>query len=247
MTNRFGPYYFILLLAMTSCRRYPPIPFLATPTAVERKVIVMMAGQSNMLGIGQDGSPGCEYFQANPSVKMIQAGGDAYSMMGPGAAAGLFYVRAHPGVTFIGIMCAKSSTSINEWQAGGQLLEVCLARVKLVRDQEQAPVVGLFFDQGEQDAYLNDAPDWPQKLTALARYCAQNLGLSTLPVIYSQLGQTDNTYNGQWEPFQEMQAQTQAPGFSMVVTDDLPAIGHVHHDSAANLEIGRRFFVKMPN
>lgn len=241
--------WLLVFLAVIGCERKkdePPTP--ATPASIinqspgyQRKVIVVMAGQSNMMGIGQDGSPGREYFTRTPAVVMIRADtGDPYAMMGPGASAGIFYTAAHPGTQFIGIMCAKGSTSIDSWGPGSALLEACLSRARSVRDAEQAPIIGFFWDQGEQDAYLGTL-GWPEKLTELVRYSKCQLNLSTFPVIYSQLGQTDDTYGGQWDPFKLTQAEAQQPGFVMVRTDDLPAIGHVHHDYAANLEIGRRF------
>ena len=217
----------------------PPSEPIPPPSPPPRKVLVVMAGQSNMMGIGQT-----KPFTSSPAVVMLYPNGDPANMYGPGASAGLYYTQARPGTQFYGLMCAQGSTAIDQWKPGSPLLETCLAGAKKVRDKEQATILGMFWDQGEQDAWLGTT-DWPEKLTALARYSAQSLGVSTLPVIYSQLGQTDDDYSGRWEVFQVLQTQAQQPGFEMVATNDLPAIGHVHHDYAANLEIGRRFAEKM--
>ncbi len=215
------------------------------PAPFTSKVIVVMAGQSNMMGVGQTYSlPGNGYFDKVPAVKMIYVGGNEYAMMGPGASAGVFFTRSHPGVEFIGVMCAQGSTSIDQWGPGSALLEACLSRVRTVRDTEHAKVIGMFWDQGEQDAYLG-TQDWPMKLSTLVNYSRSALSVSSLPVIYSQLGQTDDTYGGRWDPFKLVQAQAQQPGYSMVTTDDLPEVGHVHHDKAANWEIGQRFAQQM--
>lgn len=243
----------ILMLAalanlMAGCDRVMPMifknaamPGATTSTPALKKIIVVMAGQSNMIGTGQD-----ENFDATPAVQMVDNGGGPAGMRGPGAAAGVWYTRTHPGVLFIGVMCAVGSTPIAEWAPGSPNLEACLTLARKMRDQEHARIVGMFWDQGEQDAVLG-TPDWPQQLNTLVTYTRTSLGLTALPVIYSQLGQADNQATGYpyWDAIKQEQLQAQQPGFDMAPTDDLPVVAHVHHDKGANWEIGRRFFARM--
>lgn len=243
----------LLVIVLAGCSRFNPLtgPLVPNPGDPPRrtvpalkKVIVVMAGQSNMLGVGQT-TP----FAADPMVRMVFVGGNPYAMVGPGASAAVLYAQAHPYTQVIGVMCAKGSTSINEWGPGSALLEACLSRVQTIRDAENATVVGMMWDQGEQDAAQTPVDTtWGLKLRTLVNYSAGRLHLPYLNVVYDQIGVTDDmSYIASWDQFKALQPDAEDARTAMITTDDLPIVAHVHHDYDANLEIGRRFYNRMLN
>lgn len=230
----------LILLLLTGCDKLIPRHPLngVKGTPVPKAQIIVMAGQSNMMGMGQQP----DYFPEDPWVNMIYRDGHKYAMMGPGAYAATRYAHAN-NVQVIGVMCAVGSTSITQWGPGSDLLEGCLERARDVQRSSGGEIIGFFWYQGEQDAFLG-TPDWAQKFRAILTHVKSSLQIQTLNTVYAQLGQTDDlSYIQNWDALKIEQSYAEDAHTRMVKTDDQPIIGHVHHDKAANAIIGERFYL----
>lgn len=209
---------------------------------ITKRVIIVMAGQSNMLGSGQS-----REYPHEENVQMTYVGGNPYAFVGPGTYAALLYAGHHPDTQVIGVMCAVGSTSINQWAPGSILLESCLSRVRTIRDAQGAKVIGMFWYQGEQDAAQTPVDlTWSMKLRTIITYTASKLDIETLNTVYAQLGLTDDmSYITSWNEFKAHQYEAAQCMTSMITTEDQPIIAHLHHDYEANAVIGSRFYNRM--
>ena len=204
--------------------------------------VIALLGQSNMSGRGalsekHEGPPNGAHLWNFADGKWIRAE-DPLDQDDPGAGVG-------PGLTLasdlslalgtdIGIVqCAKGGTSIDQWTQ--TLFAQCLAQIKAAT--AKAELVGVFWHQGESDAYSDEAArTWPTKFDALnAQF--------KVPVVYAQLA-TISTARQQdvrfahWDLVKRMQVE--AKGI-LVQTSDL-ALGPdgLHLSTASAIELGHR-------
>ncbi|MGB3787446.1 MAG: sialate O-acetylesterase [Phormidesmis sp.] len=148
------------------------------------------------------------------------------------------------------IPCAKSGSSITDWQknpSDQSLYGSCLKRVRAA--STMGTVSGILFFQGETDAvspekFPNLNPDpaaWAEKFATFAYSFRADVGNPSVPLVYAQLGQpADLEELPYWEAVQQQQASLQIQNAAMIATQDLPMEG-VHFTAEGYKTIGERF------
>ncbi|MEM6449261.1 MAG: sialate O-acetylesterase [Cyanobacteria bacterium P01_D01_bin.105] len=152
---------------------------------------------------------------------------------------------------FIGLIpCARSGSSITEWQrnlSDETLYGSCLKRVRAA--SPMGTVAGILFFQGEADTinpqqFPNLQPDadaWAEKFALFAYNFRQDIGSPNTPFIYAQLGQPEDLEGlPNWAQVQQQQASIQIPNGVMIETRDLPMDG-IHFTPDSYQIIGQRF------
>ena len=148
------------------------------------------------------------------------------------------------------IPCAKSGSSITEWErslSDRTLYGSCLKRVRAA--STMGTVSGILFFQGEADAVdpaqypnIKPAPDtWAEKFATFAYNFRQDIGSPNTPLVYAQLGQPSDLEGlPNWGLIQQQQENIQIPNASIIKTNDLP-MTDVHFTAEGYVEIGKRY------
>lgn len=173
--------------------------------------LYVLAGQSNMSGLGRLGSLTADERTADPSIRLYGNDGrwkpaldpldDATDQIDgvsadrkPGVGPGLFFARKMRGQDRAPIdlvPCAKGGSAIDQWAAGGgrdTLYGSCLARIA----EAGGRPAGMIWYQGEADARTMDlASTWQAKFTAMVAAMRRELGQPDLPIVLVELSDPD--------------------------------------------------------
>lgn len=214
-------------------------------TAATPIPILILAGQSNMVGRGEPVSEG-----TGPVAGLMQWDNDRWEAaadplgpaneeqgVGPGMTLGI-EVLSHlpPGSTLGLIMCARGESSIGNWQSGGDLYQQCKHFVK----KAGGHVIGIAFLQGEKEAGL-DGPAGPDRWGKTFPKVEQQFQRDFGPVPFV-LGQIGNVALPNAQAVRDVQAAA-AVGhgeISLVPSADLP-MTYVHYTLDAYKQLGTRF------
>ena len=195
--------------------------------------IIIVAGQSNAVGLGQD-SP------SPISNQIIWKGRDI--PRGIGVSFAEAYLRDTNQPQIIVAQCSVGSTSIHEWQ--GHLVGECVEIVKQIQIEHPSavPAVILFW-QGERDARGPGVP-WGSLFTSVIQGMRRNLGYKNLPVVFAQLNNCtalSNPYPN-WLDIKLEQAAVNIELVQMIKTDDINdlALDGVHVKGNGLYLIGQR-------
>lgn len=230
--------------------------------------LFILAGQSNMVGA----APVSEYEKTNPRIYVFgndyrwriasepidnphdqvdKVSEDRPAGFSPSLAFALANLNRQPQIVIGLIPCAKSSSSILEWQrnlSDQSLYGSCLKRVRAASPMGQ--IAGVLFFQGESDAqdpiqYPTPEAnpfDWAKLFTTFITYLRTDLNQPNLPVVFAQLGSnTAPEVFINWEVVRHQQASIQLPMTAMIVTDDLPLLDGLHFTTQSYKIIGERF------
>lgn len=233
------------------------------PASVERLDLYLLLGQSNMKGRGiMPESPTRDprlvmlhlrddrwYLARHP----LHLTGDAQTFaghdnagVGPGLAFAQVLAAQDPKVRIGLIPCAVGGTSIDVWQQGTRRYDDALRRARLAVAAARAAggrIRGALWLQGEADATDEKLPGYTAKLHHLVDQLRADLDEPNLPFIACTIGELRP---GGRQPEMNrllLALPTQRPMTACVDARDLKThIGdHVHFDTAAQEEIGRRF------
>lgn len=161
-------------------------------------------------------------------------------------------LEQHPDMLIGLIPCAKGGSSIYQWQrnlADNTLYGSCLKRVRVA--SSMGNVAGLLFFQGEIDTVdpTKEFPkkillpnQWADKFEVFIQNWRKDLNLSTLPVVFAQIGtNTEPERFINWAVVKEQQLQVRLPFSAMITTDDLALKDYVHFSTESYQIIGQRF------
>lgn len=240
----------------------------AVPAQIQGKLkLYVLAGQSNMVGkapLPDDLSLSANIFMfgndyrwktaaeptddATDQVDMISH--DKFTGFGPAFTFAKTLILQNNN-QFIGLIpCARSGSSITEWQrnlSDETLYGSCLKRVRAA--SVMGNVAGILFFQGEADTIdpqqfptlQPDAEAWAEKFALFAYNFRQDIGSPNVPLVYAQLGQPDDLEGlPNWTAVQQQQASLQIPNGAMIQTSDLPMDG-IHFTTDSYKVIGQRF------
>jgi hypothetical protein len=255
---------------------YPTaVPAAVVPASVEippahagQMSLFILAGQSNMVGWApvppeQTSDPRIYVFGNDyqwriarepvddPTNQVDQVSRDRGAAFGPSLAFALASLDHDPELVIGLIPCAKSSTSITEWQrnlSDKSLYGSCLKRARAASPMGQ--IAGVLFYQGEEDAV--DPSRYPQHDPSPARWSLlfsdfvtalrKDLDEPELPIVFAQLGADPNAADlPNWQLVRQQQSSTQLPMTAMIVTDDLPLLDGLHFTADSYRMIGKRF------
>ena len=232
--------------------------------------LFILAGQSNMSGLGElpteiKTNPKIYVFgndyrwkQAkepvdDPTNQVDKVSLDTGAGYGPAMDFATTVLKERPDMVIGLIPCAKSGSSIHEWQRNGNLDEntlygSCLKRVRAA--SLMGNVAGILFFQGEIDTVdpkedpkrIFSANQWANKFTLLINNLRGDLNSPNLPVVFAQIG--SNTEPGRfinWAVVKEQQRKVKLQNSVMITTDDLALKDYVHFTTASYQTIGQRF------
>ncbi len=263
----------LLLLAVcgASAAAAQPVPTSSAgvdSAHVGRLALFVLAGQSNMSGRGEVGTPppldpriyvfGNDYRWRHatepvddPRDQVDAVSRDDDAGYGPGRAFADSLRARYPHLTIGLIPCAKGATIIEEWQRSpddATLYGSCLKRV-----QAAAPMgrlAGMLFFQGESDTHVGEMyhgvprrpADWGAYFTRFVHDFRNDTGLPGLPLVFAQIGPhaSPERYVN-WEQVQAEQARVRLPRVRMITTSDLTLRDRVHYDTPSYRTIGGRF------
>jgi hypothetical protein len=187
----------------------------------------------------------------NPYNQVDRVSMDKDALFGPSMAFALATLD-HAPQTVIGLIpCAKSSSTIIQWQrnlSDHSLYGSCLKRIRAASQMGQ--ISGILFFQGEADAIdpakypeLEANPaNWSELFTSFVLDIREDLNKPDLPVIFAQIGSTTATEAfTHWEVVKEQQASTHLSMTAMITTDDLPLLDGLHFTRESYQNIGERF------
>ncbi len=258
---------------------YYPIPKhgLSNPTvfSIPKKYqghlrLFVLAGQSNMSGRGKlktqsawhphafvFGNDYHWHIATEPidsplnQVDRVSVDDSPSAQFGPSLAFALSLIEKNPDLPIGLIPCAKSDTTLAEWERSldeNTLYGSCLKRVRAASTMGQ--VAGILIFQGESDAkeplrYAYQKPsanDYALKFSAFMKDWRNDLVQPSLPVVFAQIGTTTDSYAFvNWEIVKKQQAMIQLPCTKMITTTDLALGDFVHFNTASYETIGQRF------
>lgn len=235
---------------------------------IGRMALFILAGQSNMSGWApvpenEKTDPriyvfGNDYHWRiarepvdNPYNQVDKISLDRAAAFGPSLAFALTMLEHDPDMVIGLIPCAKSSTSIVEWQrnlSDQSLYGSCLKRARAASPMGQ--LSGVLFYQGEEDAvdptrYPQHDPSpsqWSQLFSNFVSAMRTDLDAPDLPVVFAQLGADPISVDlPNWVLVKEQQSSIQLPMTAMIITEDLPSMDGLHFTTDSYRTIGKRF------
>lgn len=230
----------------------------AAPAMDERPVVLVLAGQSNMIGQGRRAQLPAQRRVLPDNVELIVEGSAAGENFGPELALGHELGRNFPERRFKLLKCAVGSTSIRVWSpdwsekevavtdniAIGPLYPRLLAFVRRHLGPDERPHAVLWF-QGERDARFPEAAaDYAARLDAFIAALRRDFAA---PEVWFILGEVNPPYHD--APL-VAQMQRETPG-RVPRTKVVSAAGlskhkdRLHYDTAGQWELGRRFAAEL--
>jgi Carbohydrate esterase, sialic acid-specific acetylesterase len=206
----------------------------------------VLAGQSNMVGRG---FPLSLASPTDPRLLLWRGGSwqtasdplgpadDPRSGIGPGMTFGLQLVKRLPGWRIGLVMCAKGSTSIEDWQPGKALYRSCVTAVRAAGSSRPA---GVLFLQGERGGSVAQAAGWTDGFLPLFRAFRGDFG-EDVPFLLGQIGTFAGLEDAQ-ASIRDQQARLAArlPHTRLVRSLDLPTEGN-HYTVPGYRVVGARF------
>jgi len=255
------------------CFEPRPVPMEIPAEAIGHVDLYILAGQSNMSGYGEIHP---EELEVDPKIFVF--GNDYHWRLarepiddptgqvdlvsidfGVGFSCGTTFAKTllrYDPKAFIGLIpCAKSDSSIEEWQRN--LSDYSLYGSCLKRSLASSPmgrIKGLLFYQGETDTLnpnlgpqkVKNPFQWGEKFSKFVKDIRNDLKIHDLPIVFAQIGTNKNTNEFKnWKIVQEQQRQVHLPNCKMIHTDDLSLKDEVHFDSKSYRVIGERFGLAM--
>lgn len=232
-------------------------------------LLFILLGQSNMSGRGSLDSPSVP--QPHPNIYVFNkdfrwypakeplgtiarevdpVATDGGTGVGPGLAFALELLKHNPQLKIGLIPCARSATSIEEWQrdlSQNSLYGSCLRRTRAASTYGE--VAAVLISQGEADAadpqrypeMILSPAIWATKFTALINSLRSDLGNPELPIIFTQLGSYGPSMSPEWLMVKQQQAGVHLRNVVMIPTGDLPLAKDIHFSTESQVELGRRF------
>lgn len=214
--------------------------------------IWLLAGQSNMQGDGllAGAIAGNNFIHSyDPSDEWVVAKDPLHAGSVPGRGAGLAIPFAlemfQRSKVPIGLLpCARSGTTLAEWQPGSALYTAMMRRVQAAGSR----IAGVLWYQGEADGKPEPARDYRDRFAAFIGSLRQDIGKT--PFYFVQIGRHAHDPNAQvngpaWNQVQEGQRliELQLEDTAMAVSIDLEMEDGIHLATDALGILGRRLAV----
>lgn len=244
------------------------IPVTIPPEAQGQLRLYVLVGQSNMVGkakvpegfevpqntytFGND----YQWHEAevpvdNDEGQVDAVSADEFTGFGPALAFARSLIAENPDQPIGLIPCAKSGSSIAEWERSvddQSLYGSCLKRVRAA--SPMGTVSGILFFQGEADTIdprqfpnLRPAAEaWAEKFAAFAYNFRRDIGNPGTPLVFAQIGQPDDLEGlPNWTLVQQQQENIQIPNAIMIRTSDLQMADNIHYTADSYATIGERY------
>lgn len=232
------------------------------PAQQPRPLVVVLAGQSNMAGLGVTRELTPEQTRMPRNVRYVHAGQDAtfagQSAFGPEVAIAHELARALPDRQIVIIKYAVGGTSLLAWApawdsvravqtdnaTAGPLYRHLRDAIAGARLPASAEIAAVLWMQGERDArYTEAGRDYLANLRELVAALRRDLNSPLLPFVLGLVNPPDDSYSAQSEVrAAQRRAAAEIASVYLVETDDLSKRNdRLHYDTRGLLELGRRF------
>jgi hypothetical protein len=241
---------------------------LALLHAAEPPLVLILSGQSNMVGYGQSGQLSPEWRKPPANVTFMNWGRTqelATGSIGPEVTLAHALARAMPGRQIVLFKAAHGGTSQLAWQP--DLDQARIDRLKLSHDQRvghayaqliaawkkafpagEIKPAALLWMQGESDARVPElAKDYPQHLTHLIAALRRDLDSPQMKVVIGEINPAKGTPVSPFPFVDEVRAAQRAipakDSLTVCISTDglTKAKDQVHYDTAGLQGLGLRF------
>lgn len=213
--------------------------------------LILLAGQSNMMGRGKTSELPAVYKTTPTNVKYFYHGREQplakFAWFGPEVSFAHEVARAFPHDTFILVKQAASGSLIQQWQPQQALYKGLLRQVSFaIPANAVLPADAILWMQGESDAQqpLNVAKQYGERLTTLVTHLRHDLAAPQSLFIYGQINLEHEQHTAAIAAVREQQAaaQQQLPRAIMVTSEGLgKQTDGIHYNAAGQIELGKRF------
>ncbi|MDD5392973.1 MAG: sialate O-acetylesterase [Thiothrix sp.] len=222
---------------------------LQIPASWAQDRLIIMAGQSNMMGRGTTYSLPDAYKQTPKNISFFYQGRPhklaEFAFFGPEVAFAHDVARAFPHDHIILVKQAVTGSFIKQWLPDGPLYNGLLRQVGFATDEHPAKVDAFLWMQGESDARSNpqEAQQYGSRLEALV----QRLRADThAPQSLFILGQINPEHPAflmtESVRQQQQQIQQELPNAMVISTDGLGKLpDRIHYDADGQIQLGKRF------
>lgn len=246
----------ILTLFVLSCST---APMMAENKAVK---IILLAGQSNMSGVGPAADLKPPFSEPFDQVKIWGAKARSWNALWPGVAAGTKHIgpeisfghavaKLMPDADVRLVKWAPSGTSLYEdWspETGGpqwkRFIETAdAALADLDKKGVKYEVAGMLWLQGESDAQKGRGDQYEENLRNFIAAVREHFELPSLPIVIARVRDFYGRENGHARLVREAQVKvaTTTPGVGWFDTDDCALVNPGHYNTEGQMVIGRRF------
>ncbi|UJS22783.1 sialate O-acetylesterase [Thiothrix winogradskyi] len=222
-----------------------------TPTVWAKDRLIVLAGQSNMMGRGKVHELPATYKTTPANVKYFYQGREhplaKFAWFGPEVSFAHDVARAFPNDTIILVKQAASGSLIQQWQPEQALYKALLRQVGFATPKDTTlQADAILWMQGESDAQesIGVAQQYGKRLTTLVTQLRTDLASPDSLFIYGQVNLDHEKHAESIASVRNQQqaAQQQLPGALMVSTDGLGKQSDgIHYDAAGQMELGKRF------
>lgn len=211
--------------------------------------LIIMAGQSNMMGRGKTFHLPANYKNTPKNIAFFYQGRPhklaEFAFFGPEVAFAHEVARAFPQDRIILVKQAATGSSIKQWQPDGALYRGLLRQIGFATDTYPATVDAVLWMQGESDArsQAQEANQYGSRLEHLVQRFRIDLDAPHSLFLVGQINpehpaflMTNNVRQ------QQQRIQQQVPNTVLISTDGLGKMAdRIHYDAQGQLQLGKRF------
>lgn len=213
--------------------------------------LIVLAGQSNMMGRGKTFELPATYKQTPPNVQFFYQGRERklaqFAYFGPEVSFAQEVARAFPNDNIILVKQAASGSRIKQWQPGQSLYKGLLRQVGFATDStKNKRIDAILWMQGESDAQSNVsiASQYGGQLKQLVGGLRKDLNSPSSLFIFGQTNLDHPASKASLEAVRQQQSAMQKilANAYMVNTDKLGKLNDgIHLNAHGQMELGRRF------
>ncbi len=223
----------------------------ATTSVWAKERVIVLAGQSNMMGRGRTVELPAAYKTQPANVSYFSQGRPHplthFAYFGPEVTLAHELARAFPKDQIILVKQAASGSFIRQWLPGQALYKGLLRQIGFAEEEHTFQQVdAIVWMQGESDAQSNVkmAAQYGTQLIQLVNHLRQDLNSPHSLFVYGQVDMEHPAFTDSIASVRHQQqlAESQLGNALMVSTTGLGKLSDgIHYNAAGQMELGRRF------
>jgi lysophospholipase L1-like esterase len=212
--------------------------------------MIIMAGQSNMMGRGRTYNLPADYKQTPSNISFFYQGRPhklaEFSSFGPEVAFAHEVARAFPQDRIILVKQAVTGSSIKQWMPNGAIYNGLLRQIGFATDEYPTNVVdAVLWMQGESDARSDaqEAKQYGSRLYTLIQHLRSDTDAPQSLFILGLINPEHPAFlMTESVRQQQQQIQQQLPNVMTISTDGLGKLpDRMHYDAEGQIQLGKRF------
>ncbi len=220
-----------------------------TPDIWAKDHLIIMAGQSNMMGRGKTAQLPAAYRTTPANVSFFYQGRPhrlaEFGFFGPEVTFAHELSRAFPRDHIILVKQAATGSCIHQWQPGGTLYRGLLRQIGFASKQFPATADAVVWMQGESDArsQMSQALQYGTQLGRLINTLRRDIGAPHSLLLIGEINPEHPAFRMTASvQQQQLQLQRQLPDTLLVSTNGLGKLADgIHYNAAGQMELGLRF------